>query len=29
MGYDHMNEEDKKEMRAKEKEALALLGVED
>lgn len=26
-GYDHMTEEDKKEMRAKEKEILALLGV--
>lgn len=28
-GYDHMTEEDKKEMREKEKQALAFLGVED
>lgn len=29
MGYDHMTEEDKKEMRVQEKKALALLGVKD
>ena len=28
-GYDHMKEKDKKEMREKEKQALALLGIED
>lgn len=28
-GYDHMTDEDKKEMREKEKAALALLGIED
>ena len=28
-GYDHMDEEDKKEMRAKEKTALSFLGVVD
>ena len=28
-GFDHMTEEDKKEMRTKEKQALKLLGVED
>jgi ssRNA-specific RNase YbeY (16S rRNA maturation enzyme) len=27
-GYDHMTEEDKKQMRDKEKQALKLLGVE-
>lgn len=26
-GYDHMNDEDKKEMRAKEKEVLSVLGI--
>ncbi len=28
-GYDHMTDEDKKEMRAKEKQALSLLGIEE
>ena len=29
LGYDHMTEEDKREMRAKEKEVMALLGIDE
>ena len=29
LGYDHMTQEDKREMRDKEKEVLAMLGVDD